>query len=746
MEKKKSVNEILLRPLLNKPRYKTKIEKKRINHVKNVFLTKTFASKLFIKLCREVIDPIIICLQTLKYEPENRKQEEIESTIPYLKTLENFNDYVNFLETPNSAFDLMTKFAKITFYQYYRRNSIIKKPGETNETFFILLNGNVFEYNLIFEAENLSLEQYLLYLIKLELINEKEIINRCNLLNKEIIDIDRGISGSFSVEKLVQRSNKFNYHEMQLKAQKELFKLGFNSHLYKQGNLKLAPNIENYLKIFDELGKSSNNEGKNKFHFYVGKYKLSTKLFKGQFFNNISNYNLKENNLYICETNCDLGQIKRDEFIRTELNKSINKKMRKLFSKVKNNYFFLKGIDDQKFLDEYSNFFLYKKYKKNDKIILQGGYYNGMYLILEGNISITTSSCIDKLCNLLFTIINSIKSFSEYIPSFNSENLINDFNNMHQKLYKNIRLTHEEYIFKRIIDISVQKKFDVLGFYDLIDNKTDLYNFTAECISESAILLFIPRNNLSLILCKELNFYTSLISLVENKIQFVVGKFKSFIYQIMANYKMTLRKSVSNSKMEYSQDKNNKNYDITNKNIRKIFTQNSKRFSMNNNTISNKLNDSEKKNDTIYNYANMKSYKYYESINNFRKELKRKKKIAEEILANKKNFLFFQSSYNDFYKPKKKILNSIDTKLLNTNFFATFGNKMIHKGKKQNNYKSVDFSSQVQNLNNNYFSLTTIGVNNNNNNNDNKLNYETEIRNYQPFPMINYQRTRFIYK
>ena len=169
MEKKKSVNEILLRPLLNKPRYKTKIEKKRINHVKNVFLTKTFASKLFIKLCREVIDPIIICLQTLKYEPENRKQEEIESTIPYLKTLENFNDYVNFLETPNSAFDLMTKFAKITFYQYYRRNSIIKKPGETNETFFILLNGNVFEYNLIFEAENLSLEQYLLYLIKKKL-------------------------------------------------------------------------------------------------------------------------------------------------------------------------------------------------------------------------------------------------------------------------------------------------------------------------------------------------------------------------------------------------------------------------------------------------------------------------------------------------------------------------------------------------------------------------------------------------
>ena len=59
-------------------------------------MAQTFAPKLFIKLCRDVIDPIIICFQTLKYEPENRKKEEIESTIPFLVTLENFNFFVNF--------------------------------------------------------------------------------------------------------------------------------------------------------------------------------------------------------------------------------------------------------------------------------------------------------------------------------------------------------------------------------------------------------------------------------------------------------------------------------------------------------------------------------------------------------------------------------------------------------------------------------------------------------------------------
>ena len=263
MERKKIINETSLRPFLAYKKLKSKVSKKKIKHIKNIYLTKTFASKLFIKLCRDVIDPIIICLQTLKYEPENRKQEEIESTIPFLTTLENFNYFVNFLESPKSGIGLMTRFAKITFYQYHRKNSIIKRAGDSNETFYILLKGNIFKYNLIFEIENLTLEHYLLYLVLLELINENEIIKKCFSLNKEIINIDYEWDGSFSIEKLVKKSNKFNYYELKLKVQKELTNLGFNSNLFKRGKLRFVPNQENFLKIFDDLGKMANAEGKN---------------------------------------------------------------------------------------------------------------------------------------------------------------------------------------------------------------------------------------------------------------------------------------------------------------------------------------------------------------------------------------------------------------------------------------------------------------------------------------------------
>jgi len=766
MEKKNNnFNETTTKSSLTGKKNKSKIEKKKIvKPVQSVYLSRTFASKLFIKLCRDVIDPIIICLQTLKYEPENRKQEEIESTIPYLKTLENFSYFINFYESPSSALDLMIKFAKITFYHYHRKNSIIKRPGETNDTFYIILNGSVFKYNLIFEVENITLKQYILYLIQLELINEQEIVSKCHFLNRNIINMGNGINHKFSIEDLVQKS-KMNYHDMRLIAKKELKKMGFNSKVYKNEKLRLIPNKENYLKIFDEPGKFVGDEGKNKFHFYVGKYKLSTKLIKGQFFNNISDINLKDDNLYMCETNSDLGEIKQEEYIKNELNKSINQKMRKLFSKEKNNFVLFKGIDDKLFLDNYSNFYMYKKFKKNDKIFIQGGYYTGLYLVLDGTISITTSSGIDKLCNLLFTIVNSIKSFSEYIPTFNPENIIKDFNNLHQSLYQKIRLTHEEYLIKRVIDISTHTKYDILGFYDLFDNKTDLYNFTAECISESALLLFIPRNKLGLILGKELNFLKLLISLVETKIQFVVGKFKGFVHQTIANYKMVLKKSVSIPKMEMNLEYKTKtnNFNIENKNIinvktRNIFTQGSKRYSIVNNNLLNQLNDGENKNDIIINSTNTKNYNYLESMNNFRKQLKRKEKQAEEMMTNQKNNynLLYQSSYNKLYVPKKIKINSIKSNLLNNNIFINFRNNFIQKENKTKTYRSVDFNQYLKNQNNNYFSVTTIGANNNNDNN-NYNNYNNEINifnkrrtrnyyNYKALPLINSERNKFMYK
>ena len=79
---------------------------------------------------------------------------------------------------------------------------------------------------------------------------------------------------------------------------------------------------------------------------------------------------------------------------------------------------------------------LYKKFNKGEKICLQGGLYEGVYLILDGEISLTTQTNIDNIGKLLVNIVFSIRGFPEYIPKINSLEIIREFNKRHQVLYK----------------------------------------------------------------------------------------------------------------------------------------------------------------------------------------------------------------------------------------------------------------------------------------------------------------------
>ena len=158
-----------------------------------------------------------------------------------------------------------------------------------------------------------------------------------------------------------------------------------------------------------------------------------------------------------------------------------------------------------------------------------------------------------------------------------------------------------------------------------------------------------------------------------------------------------------------------------------------------NNKFFNKLNDNEKKTDTMYNYPNLQNYRYYESLNNFKRELNRKKKLAEEMSLIKKNTLLYKNSFGNFSTPKITKPISLETKLLDNNILIISRNKKLNREKMQRIQKSVDFNTNNINQINNYFSLTTIGLNSNNN-----TFYQKNIRNrYKAFPKIINQRKIF---
>ena len=729
-------NESSFKPFSNNAKEKKKGKQKNKNQNTSLFMSKTFVSKLFLKLTSKIIDPIIVCLQTLKFEPENRRIEEIENTIPYLKTLYNFSDFIKFRENEKSSFDLMVKFARITFYQYYRKNTILKRPGSSNDKFYIILNGSINKYSLIFEKQNLTLEQYLLYLIEMIIINEDEIIKRCHLLNKTVINAGKDEN---SIINFIKRS-KIKFNEIQTKAEKELSKLGFNNNLYHSGFLRRVPSIENYLKIFENLSpKISDNDGKPRFNLWIGKYKLTSILAKGEFFNNISEEKIKDFNLYICKTNCDIGQITRDEFCNAELNLCVQLKMKNIFREIKNKFYFLRGMDDEKFIENYSHYMLYKKYKKGDKIFLQGGMYEGVYLVYDGEIELSTKTNIDKLGQLLIKVIYSIKSFPEHIPVFNSKQLIEDFNNKHQLLYSKGDIPFTEFRKKKNIEISKIKSNDILGLSDTYDYKTELFNFTAECISDEVTVFFITKNDFNLMLGRETSLKNTILPIVEYKIQFIAGKLRSFSEQTLKlferqNKKLRPKKtnstsnifdksgsnnnSVINSNLLNSSINNNnnsiyknknsfycRNKDFNNSKINNKFFNYSLFNSSNNNSIydsnnnskvcnrnnnsKNIFNNSKCNNSSSFTIRTNLSLRNYTMkpllVKNLVKEREKNDKINLNKISNKLNYNKNNSCL--FYK-------TLNTRRINSNFYSDF--------MKYNSSNDLNLNFQNQLDNNNY--------------------------------------------
>ena len=685
---------------------KTKKVKPKSNKNTSLFLSRTFASKLFLKLTSKIIDPIIVCLQTLKFEPENRKKEEIENTIPYLKTLENFNDFIHFRENEESSFNLMVQFARITFYQYYRKNTILIKPGSFNDKFYILLNGCIDKFSLIFEKITLTIEQYLLYLLKMEIINEDEIIKKCHLLNKSIINIG---NDELSILDFFQNNKKLNYKDMKFKAEKDLRDLNFNSSLFHGGILKRVPSVENYLKIFESISpKISDNDGKPRFNMWIGKYKLNSILINGQFFNNISDESIKEYNLYICKTNCDIGQITRQEFCEHQLNLPIKLKMKNTLKEIKNDFYFLKGINDEKFIQDYSHLLLYKKYKKGDKIFLQGGLYEGVYLVYDGEISLSSKTNIDKLSHLVINIVYSIKKFTEHIPAFDSKLLIEEFNNIHQLLYKKGDVPFIEFLKLRNIAISKVKKNDILGLNELYDYKTELFNFTAECISDEATLFFITKNDFSLMLCKETHLRKNILSIIEYKIQSIVGILRSYSEQTLKlferqNKQITALKTNSASNIL---DNTQLNSSTLNKSKFSLSKFNVSKSSINKFDIS-KFNSSNNINNSSYTIISNSNFKnnytlHPSKLYNSNKVKEINKRNIEtnlpmfyKTLNNKRTNSNFKTEYikydslNGVYSKRKLISNEfkilLDNKTLNN--FNSFHSKFFIKGNTFNTFR-----------------------------------------------------------
>ena len=581
------------------------------------------------------------CFQTMKTQRSNRGIIEIENCKKLLKTFNSFYSYISLNNNEEERDHLLSEIAWVIFHKKLKKNTLIKKPGEKKEFFYILMTGKIQKVSIIFKREKITLKEYIIYLLKMKLIKEYELLKKCRQLNKSIMNIHYE-----NIEYFCEKNPKYNYIDLLKIATNEIVNLGFDlKKLNHHEEFIDIPSIQNYLdvgKIKKDI-KSQENKGPT-IYLYIPKYELSCTLSKGDFFGFLNKDIFNEYSSYICLEDCDLGFINKSKIFESSIFEQVDSTLSKFFSTNKNKYYIFKDIDNDIFNSKYSTFINYEKYKKGDKIFLQNSLNEGIYLINDGEIKISSYTKLNDLAKLMLKLIWSLRGFQEHVPPNEFNDIVKENDEDSSNSIKDFRPYDDN---NTNFEFGTLKEGDILGLNELYDYNTTIYNFSAECVSNEADLFYINKNNFNLILSKEKSLYSSVILKVELRIKYLIGCIKNFKKKLaIENYK---------TKNDVSKISNKP---IIKENLKQNFNENKYWSKKQNITINNKEKAEE---NTSYINKNSRNKSTLNTINN-----NILLKNVREKLMNRE-FLF---------KSQDKINNKINfNKMISKNIFKLFINQ-----------------------------------------------------------------------
>ena len=559
----------------------------------------TFLSKLLIKLTSKIVIPDLY-LQILKYEIKNRTNDDIAKTLPRFQTLGPFNDYINYKEDNQTDFSskIITNLAWVSFYKYKRKLSFIKKANEDGNNFYLILNGSLTKLNLTFKKEKISIEEYLLYMIKMKMLQEKQILFKCNKLNSAYVNLD---INNFKVYFLYNKN--YNFKELKQRARKELIDAGFN--FTNDGRIEMS-SVDNYIKL-GIFKINERSDVQTRFNLFIGNYVKINNLYKGSYIGDLSKNENNEGYTYICDKNCDICYVNKVESSNSKLYDYILEKYSKIFMKIKNKFYILTDTDDNICSNLVLPLMTFKKFKKGEIIITQNSQYEGVYFIIDGKVKISISQTFHELSNTLLSLQYSIFNFKDYVSKIiKTIDIINEFNlkymlqaqkrNMidigNNKINGQIFSTNEYLNYFngiKTIDLYTLSEGDMLGLNELFDYKTELYNFSAECVSDEVNAFYISKTNFNNIMEKENEIMNNVIQLIDLKAKTLIGKINSFREEYRNAVINTLKRNKSrnhfhriytdrNSDTTITKEEISKNNNNLNANINSIHNNKKKMF------------------------------------------------------------------------------------------------------------------------------------------------------------------------
>ena len=467
-------------------------------------------------------------IEILKLEPQNREKKEVKQLIPFIMKIPYFFEFLAFNENDKTLEKLLIEFCWVLSYQSYEQFSIIKKTKEYSNDFILVISGKIAVLTLVITHECLTEEEYLIFLLKMFLLKESEIIRICLKYNKKILNVNNE-----NIEKYCLSEYQFKYKELKLIALHELSK--YNFHIENHHNQ--IPNLESYISVTKIQTENKKGEEKQfKKYFWIPHYEKIAEFKRGRNIGDLSkiiNYKSIEKFTYVAMERTEVGILRKKKYDRPLLFNPILMKKETYIKNILKKFYIFQDVDLDLFSKNVSKYFIFEKHLKGEKIISQNSLYDGIYLLVTGKVKITTERTLDELNGLIISFQNSLENFNDYLSSLK----INETKYEKEDVIKNPIFSTDEYITasKGIKNISLIElsSYEIFGTNEFYNYKSNFNYFNAIVTSGQAILIFIPKCIFHSIIANEIKIKNALITKVEFNVKLFSGKLQKYKKDIM---------------------------------------------------------------------------------------------------------------------------------------------------------------------------------------------------------------------
>ena len=467
--------------------------------------------------------------EVLSSQIEERSKAIIEKMSLLLKQIPELEKYIN--ENNQELKDsIYYELGRYISYNKFHSGKILKRICEGDNFFYMILTGEISKIGIKYKKVIISFKDFILHLSKLQLLEEYFLLNDCIEKNYEIFP--------FRIEKNIIKSFK-KIQAFDFKNELQLIKSEINNSKWNISK----NNIDDYLSLvnFSFLeGKINFLSKEMKFPVILPYYVKDEILIGNSFIGTLlKSKGIKEFYSYICTKNSDVLYI--DKSLIAPGSKLINIYENRLnYSLIENiikkNLIFRNANIDY-VIKNYSKYFSLIKVKKGEMLISQGRPHEGVFFVNKGVFQLKTQKSYIELQELIFSLRDSLDSFSNYIS--NIKNREKDDVNNKGKNKENKLFNHPMFLIKanekKEITFATYHAPHIFGLNESFDNKTGIYHFSLYCISDDTEIYFLPNDIFSSLLSIDC-IYKNIAILIEEKVKSFLFRIKKFKYQFELAY------------------------------------------------------------------------------------------------------------------------------------------------------------------------------------------------------------------